>query len=212
VIRFRHRDIDADAARDAAPAEAEGVEEHRSPGLQAALAGHAARVGCRVLDLGPAVPANVAFLSRFASHLCIADLMDDGGDAADADRWRGRLSEARGPFDLVLVWDLLSRLDRERTDDLVTQLQRATRPGSVLFLLIHEAADMPAAAPVFEIRDDDRIAYRASGSDSTPTPKIPPAEVARRLPCFRVDASFILRHGIREYVAVRVRCDEDHIS
>jgi hypothetical protein len=143
VIRFRHRDIDADAARDAAPAEAEGVEEHRSPGLQAALAGHAARVGCRVL---------------------------------------------------------------------VTQLQRATRPGSVLFLLIHEAADMPAAAPVFEIRDDDRIAYRASGSDSTPTPKIPPAEVARRLPCFRVDASFILRHGIREYVAVRVRCDEDHIS
>lgn len=212
MIRFRHRDNDADATHDVAPARAGGVEEHRSPGLHAALAGHAARVGCRVLDLGPAVPANVAFLSAFASHLNIADLNGDGLPAADRESWRERLAETPGPFDLVLVWDILSRIDREQTDDLVGHLRRATRPGGALFLLIHEGSEMPADPDVFEIRGDDRIAYRAVGSESAPAPKIPPAEVARRLSGFRVDASFVLRHGVREYVAVRKGCDEDHIS
>jgi uncharacterized Zn-binding protein involved in type VI secretion len=251
VIRFRHRDNHPDAARPAEAAVSDGAEEHRSPGLKAALAGHAARVGCRVLDLGPAVPANVAFVSAFASHLRIADLMDDGpeesesesssegdGTAADvgspaaagpaeatgSDEPDGtdppsyrrdlaeRLVDGEEPFDLVLVWDYLSRLDREQTDQLVGRLRRATRPGSALYLLVHEGSEMPAEPQVFEIREQDRIAYRPAGPESTPAPKIPPAEVARRLSGFRIDASFVLRHGVREYVAVRELCDEDHIS
>lgn len=248
MIRFRHRDNHPDAARAAEAAELAGAEEHRSPGLQAALAVHAARAGCRVLDLGPAVPANVTFVSAFASHLRIADLMDDDAngsssgpsgdpdgvdadvDSAEASEVDGsdepdgadpstrprdlaeRLTDTEEPFDLVLVWDYLSRLDRTQTDQLVGRLRRATRPGSALYLLVHEGSEMPAEPQVFEIREQDRIAYRPAGQGSTPAPKIPPAEVARRLSGFRIDASFVLRHGVREYVAVRELCDEDHIS
>lgn len=236
MIRFRHRDNSADAASVAEGAASDGVEEHRSPGLQAALAVHAARAGCRVLDLGPAVPANVSFVSAFASHLRIADLMSDVPGSADTEdpvesaesdaspddtvadeldpklSWDEWLAGMEGPFDLVLVWDFLSRLDRPQTDHLVSRIRRATRPGSALFLLIHEGSEMPAEPQVFEIREHDLIAYRSVGSAASPAPKIPPAEVARRLSGFRVDASFVLRHGVREYVAIREHCDEDHIS
>lgn len=220
MIRFRHRD---DAA---VPTEGSGTavtdassDEHRSPGLQAALAIPAVRSGCRILDLGPAVPSNLSFVSSFAAHLRIADLaaeIIDSASSADDEGptgWSEALSTLEGPFDLVLVWDLLCRIEEKRCRDLVGRLRRVTRPGGVLFLLIHEGAEMPAEPPIFEILDRDRVVYRSrSGGGSTSAPKIPPAEVARRLSGFRVSASFVLRHGVREYVAVRESCDEDHIS
>ena len=36
-------------------------------------------------------------------------------------------------------------------------------------------------------------------------PDLPPAEVEKLLAGFRVEHSFVLRHGVREYVAVRER-------
>lgn len=207
--RLRHQETGADAQGDGTAAASGGVEEHRSPGFKAALAGSSARVGCRVLDLGPALPANVDFLSRFASHLSIADLSEEGG-STDAEGWRDRLADVKGPFDLVLVWDLLSHLDRQQARDLVGWLRSVARPGGSLFLLIHEGPEMPARPLLFEIRGDDQILYRPARPGSIAAPRIPPAEVARMLLGFRVEASFLLRHGVREYVAVREECDEDH--
>lgn len=209
MIRLRHRESHSDAGAEAA-ATAEGAEEHSSPGLHTALSGHAGAAGYRVLDLGPAVPANVAFMSGFASHLRIVDLIGEGTDAPES--WAQRLAEAVGPFDLVLIWDFLSRLDREQTDQLIAALQRVTRPCGALFVMVHEGVEMPLEPIQFEIGSDDRITYRLRGDRWIPVPRIPPAEVARRLAGFRIDASFVLRHGIREYVAVRDSCDQDHIS
>jgi len=210
VRRFRHAEAGPDAQGGGTGAASGGVDEHRSPGLKAALAGLSARVGCRVLDLGPALPANIDFLSGFASHLSIADLSADDGLAPGTDLWRRRLADIAGPFDLVLVWDLLSHLDRQQARDLVGWLKPATRQGGALFLLVHEGPEMPARPQVFEIRSDEQILYRPSGLGAIAAPRIPPAEVARLLSGFRIDASFVLRHGVREYVAVRTECDEDH--
>jgi len=217
VIRFRHRDDAAAPAGDGGTAVTDAADEHRSPGLSAALAIPATRAGCRILDLGPAVPSNLSFVSSFAAHLRIADLAAEvgrpGGPEGDEPTgWSEALEALDGRFDLVLAWDLFSRVEGSRCLDLVEQLRKVTRPGGALFLLIHEGPEMPAEPSVFEIRDRDRIAYRSKSSSSVRAPKIPPAEVARRLSGFRIDASFVLRHGIREYVAVRETCDEAHIS
>lgn len=201
--RLRHRDTGGDARSDGGEAASGAIEEHRSPGLKAALAGAAARPGCRVLDLGPVVPANVAFLARFASHVSIADLSEDDGGGACPHHWRERLAVAVGSFDLVLVWDYLNRLDRPEARDLVDRLRSVTRTGAVLFLLIHEGPEMPARPVTYEIRGEETIRYRPADGSSVAAPPILPAEVGRLLAGFRVDASFLLRHGVREYVAVR---------
>jgi hypothetical protein len=210
VIRLRHRESGSDAGAETVAATAEAAEEHPSPGLHVALSGHAGVAGARVLDLGPAVPANVAFMSGFASHLRIVDLLGEGADRSQ--NWAERLAEAIGPFDLVLVWDLLSRLDPDRAHYLIDVLHRATRPGGALFLMVYEGSEMPREPIQFEIARDDRVRYRLQSDLRAPAPRIPPADVARRLLGFRIDASFVLRHGVREYVAVRDSCDQDHIS
>ena len=203
MSRLRHHDSGADARDDGGEAAQGAIEEHRSPGLKATLAGAAARSGCRVLDLGPLVPANVAFLARFASHVSIADLDENDGGGTAPQRWRERLAAAVGPFDLVLAWDFLNHLDRQEARSLVAWLRSVTRPGAVLFLLFHEGPEMPARPVVYEIRGEETIRYRPADGGSVAAPTIPPAEVGRLLAGFRVDASFILRHGVREYVAVR---------
>ena len=62
----------AEAARieEAPPEEPSGpkTEFFSSPGLEEALAGLPADGGCKVLDLGPSVAANVEFVSAFASY------------------------------------------------------------------------------------------------------------------------------------------------
>jgi hypothetical protein len=204
VNRLRHHDSAGDARGDGGEAGLGAIEEHRSPGLKAALAGAAARTGCRVLDLGPVVPANIAFLARFASHVSIADLSEDDGGGPGPLHWRERLAFAvGGSFDLVLVWDYLNRLDRREARDLVDRLRSVTRPGAVLFLVIHEGPEMPARPVTYEILGEETIRYRPADGGSVAAPTILPAEVGRMLAGFRVDASFLLRHGVREYVAVR---------
>jgi hypothetical protein len=210
VSRFRFKEPAAHAHGEGGEAEPGGPEELLSPGLRAALAGPSARPGCRILDFGPLLPANLTFLSRFASHVGIADLSGEADGGAGEHGWRSRLVGIEGPFDLVLVWDFLSHIDRTEARDLVGWLSSVTRPGGALFLMVPEGPEMPARPGVFEIRGNDRIARRPAICDTVAAPKIPPAEVARLLAGFRVDASFLLRHGVREYVALRAQCDDDH--
>jgi hypothetical protein len=211
VNRLGHRDTGADAPGDGTQPAPGADEEHRSPGLKAALAGSASRPGCRVLDLGPAVQANVAFLTRCASHLSIADLCDEHrASETGGQGWSERLATVVGPFDLVLVWDLLSYLDRRQAKELVDRLRCVAGPSLVLYLLVHEGPEMPARPRVYEIRGEEAILYRAVRCGRVAAPRIPPVEVTRLLAGFRIDASFLLRHGVREYVAVCEQCDVGH--
>ena len=200
---LRHPDSGADARSDGGEAGSGAIEEHRSPGLKAALAGAMARRGCRVLDLGPVVSANVSFLAHFASYVSIADLGEDDGGNPGLQGWQERLAAAVGPFDLVLAWDFLNHLDRQAARGLVNWLRSATQPGAILFLLVHEGPEMPACPRVYEIGGEETVIYRPAHGRAVAAPAIPPAEVGRMLAGFRVDASFLLRHGVREYVAVR---------
>jgi hypothetical protein len=211
VSRFRLKEPAAYAHGDGAEAEpAGGAEEQFSPGLRAALAVRSARPGCRVLDLGPVLPTNLAFLSRFATHIGIADLTGEEVAGASEQGWRSRLASVEGPFDLVLAWELLSHFDRTEARDLVGWLSSVTRANAALFVMVHEGPEMPARPGVFEIRGNDRIARRPATCDTVAAPTILPAEVARLLAGFRVDSSFLLRHGVREYVALRAQCDGDY--
>jgi len=190
----------------------DGPVEHVSPGLKAIADGLNPDLEYRFLDLGPAVPANIDYFSRYASHIRIADAVEDLRSIVPDEENPDLLVDLVGQalplkpleFDVVMAWDLLSYLNAEVVEATMDRLQVACRPGGKVLLLIHSGTTMPAAPQVFEIQSNNTINYRLTTSAVTDTRDVPPAEVERLLDGFRVESSFVLRHGIREYVAVRL--------
>jgi hypothetical protein len=211
VIRFADRggspsDVDRGGDGEAV------LDEHASPGLQSIIESLDPEVSIRVFDLGPAVSANISFLSRYSGHIQIADAVADltaiVPDEDEPDRTATRVEEVvpvdAGDYDLVLLWDVLSYLDRDVAKTLVARLRSACRPGGRLLLLVHSGSEMPEQPCTYVIRSGDRIANRSSSTSTMAVRELAPAEVERLLEGFRIEASFVLRHGMREFVAVRM--------
>lgn len=187
--------------------------EHHSPGLEVALGIASERESVRVLDLGPAVAANLDFLSAFARHVRFVDLLGDGGPISELGEFEGQELRRRvreilpsdwGVYDLVLAWDLINYLDEVRVESIVERLRALSHGGTVLFAMIATTREIPARPLTYTIAD--RSTVTAGGDDPAAVvecPRRPPAAVERLLSGFSVERSYLLRHGVQEYVAVR---------
>jgi hypothetical protein len=181
---------------------------HRSLAL-AALCEEIRRRKLTVLDLGSAVGSNVEFLSQFGCKLFIEDLyaalstrMD--GDLAGPGFFAELLSvpeETR--FDVVLAWDLFDYLQRKELAVFAEYLRRYTNRGALIFALISYHKTIPAQPYRFRIKDEQHLIYERRTGAERPSPRLAPAEVTNLLKEFRVDRSFLLKHGIQEYLLVR---------
>lgn len=182
---------------------------HRSLAL-AALCEEIRRRKLTVLDLGSAVGTNVEFLSQFGCKLFIEDLYaalsarTDGGDLAGPGFFADFLSVPEDTrFDVVLAWDLFDYLQRKELAVFAEQLRRYTNPGALLFALISYHKTIPAQPYRFRIKDEQHLIYERRTGAERPSPRLAPAEVTNLLKEFRVDRSFLLKHGIQEYLLVR---------
>ena len=186
---------------------------HRSLGLAALLAELRRERKPQVLDLGAAVGSNVEFLSRFECKLYIEDLYSalsakSGGDA-DERFFAELLPLPEGTrIDVVLAWDLFNYLNRKELARLAEHLARFCRPGALLFTLMSTQKEIPAQPIRFKIVDEEKLLYDLRTSSTRPSPRFAPAEVRDLLRGFRVDRSFLLRHGIQEYLFVREAAKE----
>jgi SAM-dependent methyltransferase len=106
-------------------------------------------------------------------------------------------------FDAVLAWDLLNYLDRREVAALADQLNRYCRPGALLFALISILKQAPAQPVRFRILDHERLAYEVRGPALRPCPRYAPAELSELLRGFRLDRTFLMRHGVQEYLFAR---------
>lgn len=186
------------------------AEIHPSPGLQALLAELEEGGAYRILDLGAARGDNVEFFSRYAARLQIADLWSSL--TADA-TLRVRAEEHPGPvlqhllppvdggdFHVVLAWDLFDYLSRDQLRALGILLERLTRPGGHLLALLPAGREIPARPRSFRVLDGGRLEYGARCAESRTSPRYAPADLGALLPRFAVDRSFLLRHGVQEYL------------
>ena len=189
------------------------VEIHGSPGLEEALRGVPDDGSCKVLDLGPSVADNVEFISSFASYLQIVDAIErgPGADVAEGAGF-GRLStfpplvkRHRRSFHLALVWDVLNYLSPEQAERLVRAVAELCIPGARLHAIIYSTDTMPVVPNRYRILGGSRLAYEPSTSDIRGVPKLPPSAVEKLLKGFRIEHSFLLQHGVHEYVAARKR-------
>ncbi len=181
---------------------------YQSLGLNALLRPLQSDRKYRILDLGPALGANVAFWSQFYCRLTLDDFYSDYRARMDSEPEASRerliadlLSfDNQTVFDVILVWDLFNYLDPDELLMLVRQLSRWCRKGTVLFALISSLPNIPAKPTLFRILDRERITYQVRTREMRPCARHQPRDVARLLAGFEVSCSFLLRNGTQEYV------------
>jgi SAM-dependent methyltransferase len=202
------------------PTEAE-PEVHRSLAFAALIGGIRPDHKLQVLDLGPAVGSNVEFLSRFDCKLYIEDLysaLAGRGPAGAGEEARPQEiaellplpEEAR--FDIVLAWDLFNYLARDELRRLIRHLARFCRPGAVLLAFVSIHKQIPAQPIRFRIVDEANLLYERRTAHLRPAPRYASYDLGEMLEGFRIDRSFLLRHGIQEYLFVREEDEETWIS
>jgi len=193
-------------------AEAE-PQTHRSLALAALFEEFRRGRKLQVLDLGPAIGSNVEFLSQYGCKIYIEDLFaalssraPGGGEGEEAGpQFFAEFLPASEPasFDVVLAWDTFNYLTRKELGHFMRHLVPFCHPGTLVFSLISILKTIPAQPIRFRIVDEQNLAYETRTSATRPAPRFAPAEMNDLLRGFRVDRSFLLRHGIQEYLFVK---------
>ena len=184
---------------------AEGAERS-SLALEHALA-PIGPTGGSVLDLGSAFGSNVSFFASRSCKVFIADLNNSLFVATNLAARAEALDEALNrdipgseEFDLILVWDLLNYLDTAEIRILGTRLATVCHESTLLYGLISIRKEIPDRPGRYEIRDAKTIVYSVDTRLQRPSPLHKEPELARLMPDFEVESTYLLRHGMMEYL------------
>ena len=188
------------------------IADHGSPALRAALEILPSNGSGWVLDLGPAVAGNLEFFSSLVSRVQVVDLLGRrfraeetsvvGMDGSFA-LLRALEPEFARTFHLVLAWDVLNYLSPERGRTMIERLTQLCRPDGRLLTSVVTSETMPARPNRYRIVDHETLTYEATTDELRGAPQITPAALERLVTGFQIEHSFVLRHGYREYLAVR---------
>lgn len=121
-----------------------------------------------VLDLGPAVEANIAFLGgRLSCKLIIEDLFADldrharDGRTEDLPAWLGtRFENADASVDGILCWDVCDYLDGAAVDTLVGEMIRVLKPGGLAFTMFATERLESRVYTRYTIMDAEHLLHR----------------------------------------------------
>lgn len=193
------------------------AEEARPPGLRCQalkeLLG-ALRPGARhaVLDLGPALSANVRFLSALSCRVRIADLHR----SLSVEPVESRRPEAVGAlldrllplaagerFDALLAWDVFDYMRPDQVSALMSRLAPACPPETPVLVLASTGRTIPATPLRYRILDPENLACEGSREPTRACPRHTQPDLARMMAGFSVRRSVLLRSGLQEYLFVR---------
>lgn len=177
--------------------------ERSVPGVAALLDEVGESGSHAVLDLGPAVSANLDVYGRFAGAVRFADLLDVRSRAGLRSALEEIPARPDRPYDLVFAWDTLDRLYPPERPLLMERLVEVTSPDARLHA-VFRASDTGATPPLrFVLLDTDRVRCEPAGPKRSAGPRLLPTEVEELLGPFEVIKGFTLRGQLREYVAAR---------
>lgn len=170
-----------------------------------------------ILDLGPALGANVDFWSGFACKIHFADLygtlVEAGFEAGgEGPPWDSSIVQRLLPFDpetrfdIILCWDILNYLTQEQVTSLVARLAGFCNQGTYLFAQFWLSPRIPARPITFKIVDREHLRYGNRDKELRSWAFFQPRDINKLMEDFRVAGSFLLRHGIQEYLFVYRGC------
>jgi len=149
-----------------------------------------------VLDLGSASPANLDFFLGRGARLTVADFTPSRAEAL-SDLVR---AEPGTHFDLVLAWDFLNYLQRDRLGLLLRSLEPYFRPGTTIHALIATRREMPAAPRRYRIEDAQTLLCEGPRERVIPSPCYVEQDLLKCMPGLIVEHRFQLRNGMLEYL------------
>ena len=163
-----------------------------------------------ILDLGPALEENVRFWSQFSCRLHIQDFYRSYRECkatvgpeeeSEAEAFSVLLKfDSHTVFDIILAWDLFNYYNLQELAVLIQRLSRWCRPGTRLFALISSLPDISVSPTMFRILNREQMIHEIPTEETRPCPRHQPRDIARLMGRFTVSCSFLLRHGIQEYV------------
>ncbi len=183
---------------------------HDSPALAEIIAGIDRERPVKVLDLGSALQTNLDYYATIGAGVRIVPLLRNDGpeglSSLDTDDFSALLDRLLPPdhagFGLILMWDLLDYLVDDQPTILARHLATVSERGARIHVMVVTAETMPARPSRYELLGAGRLAYRPTTLQRMSPPDLPPAKVERWIKPFRVERSFLLRHGVREFIAV----------
>lgn len=187
--------------------------DHKAPGLRTALE-RLRRPGASILDLGPPLAHNVAFFNRLGARVRILDLeatlLEERLWVAPAKlaHWEARVPPAmdldpEARFDLVLAWDLMNYLGRERWPTVARELVGRVAPGGMVHLLARTGKEMPDRPSHFRWIDSDQVREEPRATASRPAPRLSHGEIEKLNPGLAAAKSFLDKTGLQELLLER---------
>ena len=165
-----------------------------------------------ILDLGPALGANVDFFSQFPTKIYIEDLHrtltsfdffspEDGFTYQTVFNYLLPYS-SNTRFDIIMAWDILNYLEREEYRHLIGHLIHFCHTSTLLFALISTSKHIPEKPTTFRIVDQEHLLYETNSGILRDCPQYEQTDLNALMPGFRVCNSFLLRNGFKEYLFI----------
>jgi hypothetical protein len=103
------------------------------------------------------------------------------------------------------MWDVLNYLSLDQIERMLRSVAELCLPNARLHAIVFATDTMAAIPNRYRIINSARLAYEPATTELQGAPNLPPAAVGKLLSGFRVEHSFVLQHGVHEYVASRKR-------
>ena len=164
-----------------------------------------------VVDLGPAIGANISFLgAQLACKIYPEDLyadLDQPFPRADSDGLApvlaAKLQQAPGGVDGILAWDVFDYVGRGEAAALARRLASLLRPGGLMMALFTTEPRHEAASRRYVIVDADHLRHRPAPGARWARKVWPLRDIEVLLAPLEVYQSHLLAHHQREMLLRR---------
>lgn len=163
-----------------------------------------------ILDLGSACGETLAYYTGLPCKIYFADffteLRSQDPDAEQGpEEFAGTCAQVLSfppstRFDLIHSWDLFNYLSLEEISGLTDYLRLFSSEVAPLVSLIWNRRRIPAQPNRYAIIDAETVEYRPRSRGKRPGPRYKEPDLLRAMTDYRVGRSFLLRHGVQEYI------------
>lgn len=171
---------------------------------------HLRAVGrCTLLDLGPAIGANVDFFGELHCKLQIADcgtalLALNARTDITAEEYGIELEQllplaGSESCDGILVWDLLNYLGKPLFGALMRHLSPVVSADTWLHGYVNSRREMTALPQQYRLDQEGRVMVTAA-TGTRPCPSYPQQTLRTLMPDFTVARATLLQNGMQEYL------------
>lgn len=196
-----------------APTQQAARNKSSSPGIKEIGAYLDRKARANILDLGPAIAANIEFFANWSPRIRIEDLygsiklLGDYGRTVEPTLcpvFTNLMSCNPGTrFDVILAWDLFDYMPSADIESLIAYIDRFTQSGTLLFALVSIQPRIPEQPARFRVLDAEHLCWEYITDSTVSCRRFTQTALLKLLPNFRLRRSFLMRSGFQEYLLER---------